>query len=88
MQDFTFVPFEHIEREFTEEQSMADRFLIGVIVRRSQILKSSNGNPYIKWKLSDLNKCNPEFVKAASTKDPALISRLPPSIQEIIKTSS
>ena len=67
---------------------MVDRFLIGVIVRRSQVLKSSNGNPYIKWKLSDLNKCNPDFVKAATTKDPALISRLPPSIQDIIHTSS
>lgn len=88
MKEYTFVPFEHIEWEFTEEQSMVDRFLMGVIVWRSQILKSSNGNPYIKWKLSDLNKCNPEFIKAASSKDPASISKLPPSIQEIIKTSS
>lgn len=47
-------------------------------------MKSKNDNPYVKWKISDLNKCNPEFVKAAVTKDKTLISKLPEKLQEII----
>ena len=52
------------------------------------MLRSKNGNEYMKWKISDLTRCHPDFVQAANTKNPALISKLNPSLQEIIKTST
>lgn len=67
---------------------MQDWFVIGVIIGRSTVLKTKGGVDYVKWKISDLQRCSPEFIKAFKTKDKTLISKLNPMLQEIIRTST
>ena len=45
-EDWKFVPFDQIEKEFREEQSIEDRFIIGIIVCKSNVMKTKHGNNF------------------------------------------